>query len=100
MKDENKTKASIKSKVITRRDFVSGTMVGSGVALLSAKAPGVMSSELGQRTHVPYAGLTKDWTGPGGVGDYASSNGNTHLVVNAAHSFRDLGFEQQISDAA
>ena len=30
-------------------------------------------------------GLGPDWTGPGGIGDYARSNGNTHEVVNAAH---------------
>ena len=30
--------------------------------------------------------LGKEWTGPGGVGDYRLSNGNTHEVVNAAHS--------------
>jgi spermidine dehydrogenase len=99
MKDENKTKLSVNSKSITRRDFVGGTMIGTGMALLSAKAPVVMSSESGQRPPISFAGLTKDWTGPGGIGDYASSNGNTHSVVNAAHSFRDLGFKQQVSNA-
>src|SRR5262245_65757367 len=29
--------------------------------------------------------LGAEWTGPGGIGDYARSNGNTHEVVNAAH---------------
>src|SRR3546814_17140244 len=29
------------------------------------------------------------WTGFGGVGDYAWSNGNTQAVVDAAHGIRD-----------
>ena len=31
------------SSKITRRDFVSGSLVGSGAALLTAKAPGLVS---------------------------------------------------------
>ena len=30
-------------------------------------------------------GLGPEWTGPGGIGDYAKSNGNTAEIVNAAH---------------
>ena len=41
---------------VTRRDFVGGALLGP------------------------------DWTGPGGIGDYSRANGNTHEVVNAAHS--------------
>ncbi len=29
------------------------------------------------------------WTGPGGTGDYAASNGNTKAVMDAAHRVRD-----------
>jgi spermidine dehydrogenase len=29
------------------------------------------------------------WTGPGGIGDYAQSNGNVHETVNTAHGLRD-----------
>ena len=38
---------------------------------------------------LPYALLGPDWTGPGGIGDYARSNGNVHATVNAAHAVRD-----------
>jgi spermidine dehydrogenase len=41
-------------------------------------------------------GLGPDWTGPGGIGDYARSNGNTHEVVNAAHA----GLRNQSYDKA
>ena len=34
-----------KSPAITRRDFVGGTLIGSGAALLTAKAPGVARAE-------------------------------------------------------
>ena len=40
-------------------------------------------------------GLTADWTGPGGIGDYGRSNGNTHEVVNNAHT----GIRNQEFDA-
>ena len=42
-----------------------------------------------QTMPVPLTGLGPDWTGPGGIGDYARSNGNTHEVVNAAHAMRN-----------
>ncbi|MBT5220650.1 MAG: twin-arginine translocation signal domain-containing protein, partial [Woeseia sp.] len=83
---------------MTRRDFVGGTLIGSGAALLSAKAPGLVSNaeaadakapDFPQKMSAPLNTLDKSWTGPGGVGDYASANGNTHDVVNAAHTFRN-----------
>ena len=63
---------------ITRRDFVGGTLVGFGAALLSSctrprTAPGMMDP----------------WDGYGGVGDYATSNGNVASVRDAAHLIRD-----------
>ncbi|NIB40455.1 FAD-binding oxidoreductase [Pseudomaricurvus alkylphenolicus] len=67
---------------ITRRDFTSGVLKGSGAALLAGATAGVS-------THARSQGLDNQWTGPGGVGDYARSNGNTHEVVNGAHSIRD-----------
>ena len=85
---------------ITRRDFVGGTLVGSGAALLTAKAPGLMSKAQAQTIDAPLTGLGKDWTGPGGVGDYASANGNTHDVVNAAHTFRNGDFAARVAGAA
>jgi len=50
---------------ISRRDFVGGTLVGFGAALLPS-------------CRTPPAGPSYDpWTGFGGVGDYAISNGLT-----------------------
>jgi spermidine dehydrogenase len=45
-------------------------------------------------------GTTADqWTGYGGVGDYARSNGNTFDVMNAAHAIRDRTFESKLAGA-
>src|SRR5487761_547261 len=59
---------------IARRDFLNAALLASGDLLLSGRAP-----------HL----LTRDWTGPGGVGDYRRSNGNTEAVMNAGHLIRD-----------
>ena len=80
---------------VTRRDFVAGTLLGVGGSLLTASAPGFIRSAHAQSSSA-YELVGPDWTGPGGVGDYATSNGNTHEVVNAAHSLRD-GHWQSLS---
>ena len=68
---------------ISRRDFINGTLVGFGVALLSSSLPAIAKSE-------KIVGLFNDpWTGFGGVGDYANSNGNIASVREAAHLIRD-----------
>ena len=74
-------------KSITRRDFVGGTLAGTGAALLATAAPGVVRGKSAEKPG--YLQVGPEWTGPGGVGDYSASNGNTHEVVNAAHSIRD-----------
>ena len=99
-----------KPRSITRRDFVGGTLVGSGAALLAAKAPGLISTAealsedskpvFPQMIAAPLNDLDESWTGPGGVGDYAKSNGNTHEVVNAAHTFRNGDIDARIENAA
>jgi len=63
------------SAPITRRDFLNQTLIGSGAALMSAACP----------AHA----LAEDFTGYGGIGDYAASNGNTEAVMRAAHAMRD-----------
>jgi spermidine dehydrogenase len=92
----NKNGKSGNFSEITRRDFVGGTLIGSGVALLSARAPGLLAQEapaggyqlqLGHSMPLPLTGLDQAWTGPGGVGDYAVANGDTWREVNAAHAF-------------
>ena len=68
---------------ISRRDFINGTLVGVGAALLGAAAPGCTA----RRAPVPTT--TDLWTGYGGVGDYATANGNVASVRDAAHLIRD-----------
>jgi spermidine dehydrogenase len=68
---------------ISRRDFVNGTLVGFGSALLSSTAP---AQAMGQK---PVGVFNDPWTGYGGVGDYAISNGNVASVRQAAHLIRD-----------
>ena len=85
---------------VTRRDFVGGTLVGSGAALLAASAPGLPAPAEAQTVDAPLTGLGPDWTGPGGVGDYAGKNGNTHEVVNAAHGdIRNGSLDKRIANA-
>ena len=57
--------------------------MGTGTALLSGKTPIEMM--------VGSTSLTTNdsWTGYGGVGDYATSNGNTRPVMVASHLIRD-----------
>jgi spermidine dehydrogenase len=85
---------------ITRRDFVGGTLVGAGAALLGMASPGAMREARAQTVASPMTGLGPEWTGPGGIGDYARSNGNTHEVVNAAHGgIRNQQFDRALRSA-
>jgi len=68
---------------ISRRDFVNGTLVGFGSALLGSAAP------LQAKDHQSAGVFNDAWTGYGGVGDYANSNGNVASVRKAAHLIRD-----------
>ena len=56
---------------ITRRDFVGGTLLGTGTALLGMASPSALREAAAQTIPTPMTGLTADWTGPGGIGDYA-----------------------------
>lgn len=72
---------------ITRRDFV--YLAGLGLA-----AAGTVGCRRGEPAGEPFVdrwsdGLDDAWYGPGGVGDYATSHGNTPEVVRAAHGLRD-----------
>ena len=70
---------------ITRRDFVNGVLAGSGAALLHPRL--ALSTTGKDLNHVDMS-----WYGYGGVGDYASSHGNTPELVNTAHRLRDGEF--------
>lgn len=74
---------------MTRRDFIGSTLLGSGAALAGMAAPSLTRTANAApppgSNGMAMTGLTKEWTGPGGIGDYARSNGNTGEVLNEAH---------------
>ena len=74
---------------ITRRDFLNSTLLASGALLLNPASPAQLLAQQGSGN----ASTTDDWTGYGGVGDYANSNGNTSAVLEAGHRIRDGEFE-------
>ena len=100
MPHKSRNKKAQPAGTTTRRDFVGGTLIGSGALLLTAKAPGLLAAPAAQTSSAPLTNLGTGWTGPGGVGDYAAANGNTHEVVNAAHVFRNGGFAERLGKAA
>ena len=73
---------------ITRRDFLNATLLASGGMLLNPVSP----SELLAANPSPDSNQD-DFTGYGGIGDYANSNGNTLPVLEAGHQIRDGQFE-------
>jgi spermidine dehydrogenase len=70
---------------ITRRDFLGSTLLASGAGLLSQQASAKSAA-------------TDEFTGYGGLGDYATSNGNTLEVVSAGHGMRDGLFDRPDAD--
>jgi spermidine dehydrogenase len=58
---------------MTRRDYLNSTLLASGSLLLGGATPMDLLAK-------------DDWDGYGGVGDYATSNGNTFEVIADAHS--------------
>lgn len=66
---------------ITRRDFVGGVLLASGAALTEGLTPLELMEE------------KDEFTGYGGVGEYARSNGNTWAVLQAGHRIRDRAYE-------
>ena len=74
---------------ISRRDFINGTLVAGAGMWLGGRARAT-----------PFAPDAADaWTGYGGIGDYARSNGNTYEVMSVAHAIRDGKFERAIAHA-
>jgi spermidine dehydrogenase len=72
-------------QAITRRDFLNASLLASGGLLLNGASP---ASLLAAKQ------ADDDWTGYGGVGDYANSNGNTTAVLEAGHQIRDGAFDR------
>lgn len=90
---------------ITRRDFLNSTLLASGGALLAPMAPAELLRERGSKssflatTAANGSPVTEDdWTGYGGIGDYARSNGNTTEVLEAGHQIRDGVFNRLPAD--
>ncbi len=65
---------------IDRRDVLNSTLLAAGSLLLGSLSPLELLAK-------------EDWTGYGGVGDYASSNGNTYEVMTSGHQLRDGAFQ-------
>jgi len=91
--EKQKQNSLISPLRISRRDFVNGSLVGAGATLLGAAGPGCA------REPKLAAGVSDPWTGYGGVGDYAISNGNVAAVRDAAHLIRDGKTADLLSDA-
>src|ERR1700731_3403333 len=72
---------------ITRRDFLASTLLASGSLLLEGLTPAQL-----------LAG-NDEWTGYGGLGDYAASNGNTLEVLTAGHTIRDGAYKSALPQA-
>jgi spermidine dehydrogenase len=85
---------------ITRKDFLNTTLLGLGGALLQAPAPAAFLRDVLAEPLAAAGQAPDDWTGFGGTGDYASSNGNTKAVMDAAHRLRDGVFGPLPSTAA
>jgi spermidine dehydrogenase len=71
---------------ITRKDFLNTTLLGLGASLLRARSPVEVLRRLAGAEPM---GAIDPWTGYGGTGDYATANGNTRPVLEAAHKIRD-----------
>jgi len=86
---------------ITRRDFLNATLVASGGLLLTSASPRELlaATKYAASASSPVvspnvaAPNQDEWTGYGGVGDYANSNGNTAAILEAGHQIRDGAFE-------
>jgi spermidine dehydrogenase len=72
---------------ILRRDFMNSTLLASGSMLLGSLTPRQLLAK-------------EEWTGYGGVGEYARSNGNTYEIVHAGHQIRDNVFAGGMQAAA
>ena len=84
---------------ITRRDFVKGTLIGSGAMLLSMPVPDTALAGPGDTAAQHHAETVHPWDGYAGVGDYARANGNTESTTTAAHLIRDKQIDGLLSGA-
>lgn len=82
---------------VDRRRFLSvATLAGSG-AILGQVVPAAAAEP---QHPTGMTGVTPDWSGPGGIGDYGRANGNTYADVNRAHAFiRNHELDARIGNA-
>jgi spermidine dehydrogenase len=92
MNEDSAAKALGMDERITRRDFLNSTLLASGGALMSRLSPAELLAQVTTAEETA-AETAEAWTGYGGVGDYAHSNGNTRSVLDAGHQIRDGLFE-------
>jgi spermidine dehydrogenase len=78
---------------VTRRDFLESTLLASGAALLGAGSPAQLFAARAQNESSP----ASDFNGFGGVGEYATSNGNTWDVLTAGHKLRDGAYGKALA---
>ncbi|PYV27428.1 MAG: hypothetical protein DMG27_03945 [Acidobacteria bacterium] len=71
---------------ICRRDFLNGTLLAAGGALLGPFSPAQLLAQKGE------------WAGYTGEGDYRNSNGNTEEVMRTGHAIRDGAFDKVPAD--
>ena len=79
-------------KSITRRDFV----YGSSLMLAGTLVGGNESLQASVNNLNDYSfDVSANWYGPGGIGDYAKSHGNTPELIKTAHQIRSGKFSNQ-----
>ena len=79
-------------KSITRRDFV----YGSSLMLAGTLVGGNESLQASVNNLSDYSfDVSANWYGPGGIGDYAKSHGNTPELIKTAHQIRSGKFSNQ-----
>lgn len=83
------------NSVITRRDFLGSSLLASGAALLGTASPAQLLAASSQEE----SSVASEFNGFGGIGDYATSNGNTWGVLTAGHKLRDGAFEKSLASA-
>jgi len=84
-------------RAITRRDFIYGSTLFVGGAIAGCgkndfPAPG--------SSHDYSFAVGTDWYGPGGIGDYATSHGNTPDLIRTAHDIRGGRFQDAATRVA
>ena len=83
-------------RAITRRDFV----YGSSLFLSSAVVGCGKSTDKQPLSNSDYSfDVSDNWYGPGGIGDYAKSHGNTPELIKTAHEIRSGRFNTGTTNA-